>query len=161
MCDLRLIERKLFSHLVRFQQGLSSQHMGQLEGRVCRRDVEMDRVKDELAMEAAIRHQAPGASGNIEIPTVDAGGTVASENRMTFADSVTKTDVLSLLAQLDVLSNRQDRDDALKELQGILDILWNECLAMSNNEQHAVHLVQQLGQEGVCCLPFFHFPLEL
>ena len=37
----------------------------------------------------------------------------------------------------------------MKELRDILDILWNECLSISNSEQDAVHLVQQLGQQGV------------
>ena len=57
---------------------------------------------------------------------------------------------MPLMTQLDTLTrSEKKRVDALGKLHGILDTLWNECLSMSNNEQHALSLVQQLGQDGV------------
>ena len=68
------------------------------------------------------------------------------------------SDSESVLAQLDKLPiERQTRDVLMKELQSILDHLWAESVAMSNNEHQALILVQQLGHNGVSLLLHLYF----
>ena len=171
MCDIRLIERKLFRHLARFQRNVSAQHIGKLESRLGRRDMEVQRIKFMMTTKKSRQHprgHAPvGAqvSGNFS----SAGGATLArvaepgeldwnldlqhESSTHAGKRVGDKEDASLLSHFDELfTNQQYSKVALEELQDILKVLWNECLSISNDEQHALSLAQQLGQEGVSSL---------
>ena len=165
MCDARLIERNLFSQLARFQKRLSSVHMGQIDARMGHRVLEVERTRAGLAAEAAsgqrtgiLNANEISSTGGTDAPSSSALDEVRMpssesqpEKRTSTIEQSSANKDRSLQAQLgDLLpTSRKERDSAMKELRDILDILWNECLSISNTEQDAVHLVQQLGQQGV------------
>ena len=167
MCDSRLLERGLFIKLARLQQGLFSGSANQLENRLEQRLLEANKVKHAPA------ELLRGSRGNIKLSTslVEEPAVPSSEGSLAVSSARMKQAQLHihdetekhkpnalkldapLLVQIAALcGSKQSSNRVLEQLRGILDSLWNDCLSMSNNEQHALRLVEHLGQDGVSSL---------